>query len=875
MPVYTLSETSRRPTAPISGDMFGTNYVTIYDHEIAESEDRLELLGALEPSTLRYAGGSVTEGLFTDAVFLTGAWEAGAHTDAEGVTRRLTPLSDVMQAASRAQADVQLVIPTRVGFRDSMGQALASGTYGARSELEPGYFAHVRAYVDAALQAAEQEGVRVSRLELGNEFWGSGEMTASEYGYLAARLTVFLASLYPEMEIVAQVVSSANRYSPREARHVYLEPDGDGDFILHELESSVSPRPGWELGTLPGNSSGRAQTETIAEQFRAVPGALAALSGIVEHIYFDAGFGGIDTEKDFVLGTIPAAFAAGAGIEDIDYFVTEWGVRNPQDTAEEDNLGNANGLHYAQSLVEAFFELASQGVDGANIWPLTFGSPGVLHRTLIDSVEAKLTFGGETFRWLSAELPGMRPAFDLEVAGEIDLHGFEGEGRLVIFAAEREGARGGEIGLDLAQFVESSERFVRIEQMTSLAPDPLSLDAAPLVTRLPGTMLTGPLVTFARLPWALTQVLIQPVSEEADRLEGGPAGDRILGAGGSDVIRGQGGNDTLKGQLGDDTLSGGAGEDRIVAGWGRNLVHGGEGDDWISGGPEDDTLSGGTGDDLIEDEGGDDLAEGGAGEDVLRMRGGRDLILAGEGEDRIVLDSAARHAGATSAVNVGAFGGTGTGTVQDLAGKAVYQVVVDGGPGEDLLVLSETADAFFLQDDFAGYPLAAEEDGGAPARLSGIERIVAAGGDDVIDLTSQRFSLAGQRLRIVGGEGDDVIWGSDADEEILGGAGADTLFGGTGADSLWGGTGADSFEFTRSSAGVVIGDFSPEEGDVLRFYTSENVQFGIGSLEMQGDRLRIPYWDEQRATAEMLTIVLANLPEAVGAAQIVAAVELA
>ena len=29
MPVYTLSETSRLPTAPISEDMFGTNYVTI------------------------------------------------------------------------------------------------------------------------------------------------------------------------------------------------------------------------------------------------------------------------------------------------------------------------------------------------------------------------------------------------------------------------------------------------------------------------------------------------------------------------------------------------------------------------------------------------------------------------------------------------------------------------------------------------------------------------------------------------------------------------------------------------------------------------------------------------------------------------------
>jgi hypothetical protein len=52
----------------------------------------------------------------------------------------------------------------------------------------------------------------------------------------------------------------------------------------------------------------------------------------------------------------------------IDYYITEWSARNPRAGGRTSNLGNANGLEYAQSTVEAFFELASNGIDGANFW---------------------------------------------------------------------------------------------------------------------------------------------------------------------------------------------------------------------------------------------------------------------------------------------------------------------------------------------------------------------------------------------------------------------------------------------------------------------------------------------------------------------------
>lgn len=839
MPSYSPSRGTGLSRDIISEEMFGTNFVTIYDKEFTDDDELLTLLGTLHPKTLRYAGGSVTENAFAEEVFLTGNWDLASYVDDRGVVRTLTPLSSFMQVAREVGAAVQLVIPTRVAFEQSMGQALASGDYGVRNQIDSDYLDHVAAYVQAATEMAAAQGVTIARFELGNEFWGSGQMTAREYGYISARLAVLLADLAPGAEIVAQAASSANVYSPLSSRRVLLEPDGSGDYILHELGDGAVAEQGWLEATMPGNGNAREQSETIAGHFADLPGAAAALTGIVEHLYFDGGFDEIDHEKDFALTSIRAAFAARLGLDDIPYHVTEWSARNPGWSADSENLGNANGLQYAHTTVEAFFELASHGVSGANFWPLTFGSPSVIHRTLIDSLEGDLTFGGQAFQWLSTDLPGLSPAFDFDIEGQIDIHGFDSADRMVLLVGERSGQRQEGLRIDLADVLGSPHYFAQYVQMTSSSPDLLDNAGNAVLSGPGGFMLDDQVLTLDAEAWSLSKVVLQRVTDEGDHLKGGKGPDRIEGAGGPDEILGGAGDDTLKGQFGDDLLRGGAGDDVLVGGWGEDHLSGGEGNDWLFGGGESDRLIGGEGADLLAGNGGDDLLDGGPGNDTIRGGDGLELIRAGDGNDCLEIVATAVYGSGVGAHNVGAYGGQGTGVILPLAERKVNTAVLQGGAGQDSLIFGDGADALFLDDEVPGRHH--ELSFASGARLSSIEQIWTGGGDDIVDLTSRYFSLAGSEIEIDAGSGNDVVWGSDASEMIRGGAGDDTLFGGTGRDTLEGGPGADVFEFTASSSGCVLVDFSAAEGDTLRFYDHGGLHFQPSSLSVFGDMLNISF----------------------------------
>ena len=105
-----------------------------------------------------------------------------------------------------------------------------------------------------------------------------------------------------------------------------------------------------------------------------------------------------------------------------------------------------------------------------------------------------------------------------------------------------------------------------------------------------------------------------------------------------------------------------------------------------------------------------------------------------------------------------------------------------------------------------------------------VETINGLDGDDIIDLTSPDYSLAGQVITIDGGTGNDVIWGSDATEALIGGEGNDILFGGSGNDTLTGGSGADIFEFTVTAGSDTITDYFKSEGDILKFYKRDQYE---------------------------------------------------
>ena len=165
------------------------------------------------------------------------------------------------------------------------------------------------------------------------------------------------------------------------------------------------------------------------------------------------------------------------------------------------------------------------------------------------------------------------------------------------------------------------------------------------------------------------------------------------------------------------------------------------------------------------------------------------------------------------AKHVGSIGDwTGTGEMVSAAGKGRIQDLFFGSADPSMLCLtdSENGDALFLDDVYTGLPEEIEEN---TARLLRLREIYAGAGDDIVDMTSQRFEYTENRLfsfffsLISGGDGDDVIWanmggnllfGDAGNDRIVGASGNDVIVGGVGNDSMHGGGGDDTFTFCEN-----------------------------------------------------------------------------
>jgi Ca2+-binding RTX toxin-like protein len=313
------------------------------------------------------------------------------------------------------------------------------------------------------------------------------------------------------------------------------------------------------------------------------------------------------------------------------------------------------------------------------------------------------------------------------------------------------------------------------------------------------------------------------------------------------------GNDSIRTGDGDDTLIGGDGDDDLRAGTGTDSISGGAGDDYVYGENGNDTLDGGVGDDFVT---------GGDGSDLITSSVGIDFISGDQGNDTVVLTGTTNHTSGYVAFNVSSDTQVGTQARINLEGLVRIEAVTDGGGDADIVQLSEEGDAFFLHDAYSGFhsSVSLTEDyvgNESAARFANIEEIRGMGGNDIIDLTSSDYSLAGVSMTIDGGEGNDFIWGSDANENISGGDGDDTIFGGIGADVLSGDLGADVFEFTRTSTNTSVTDFDVGEGDMLRFYNAGGAEFDASSVALTANGITIFYTDTASGIDHDISIALA------------------
>lgn len=696
---------------------FGVNLVTTQDVEILNNNSgMLTSLSELGASTVRFPGGSVTEDLFD----IDHPNQAAAPSSVANASSPLIPLEGMFASIGQSPQpiSVSLVIPTRDAFTTSAAEAAlvapeANQSYGSRDCLDPGYLGSpwegeipldadgnpvlmgpdvevdgVLGYVSYSLKLAEAYGVELTEVEIGNEFWGAGEMTASEYGFVAAQTALAINDMLnlPEFAdcnvgIIVQTTSSASElYSPKEAVNAYVaEIDGVLQLLsISDINKSSDQGgydgmidPSWIEVVIPGQGSAQHQGNAIVAQFNALEGAGNAIDGIVQHYYESSGldaiavqgvYDGPDQDMAFTFQQFNS-FQDGlicSNPEDLSFNVTEWNAR----------YSDYLGLQQASMQIEVFYELVSNGVDAAQTWPLTFDTQD---RSLLDVDDplSGLSISGEMFRLMSESLVGLSPIFDFAVTvGQgsnatwlLDAHGFGTEDKTVVFVSERSGEGQADVSLDLSNYMDTNQTyFVTVTELWDGGAGGNNSNAEPVVSYIGGTMVTGTQFNFSINSWANLRLEITAVGNGDDYVLARDGNDAIETFGGDDTIDGGSGNDSITASSGDDSVDGGEGNDQIIGGNGQDILYGRGGNDTIRSGNDNDFISAGDGNDVASGGRGTDVVLGGAGDDSLGGGAGRDSLNGGTGHDFIV----------------GGFGND----------------MLLGGPGEDVLRGGAGNDAF-------------------------------------------------------------------------------------------------------------------------------------------------------------------------------------
>jgi len=148
----------------------------------------------------------------------------------------------------------------------------------------------------------------------------------------------------------------------------------------------------------------------------------------------------------------------------------------------------------------------------------------------------------------------------------------------------------------------------------------------------------------------------------------------------------------------------------------------------------------------------------------------------------------------------------GTNEYSAVYGKNQLADIFEGSTDANILLLTDDSngDGLFVDDIYSESP---DELGLIQSRIAQIDEIRAGAGNDIVDMTSQKFEYIGDGLTIRGGSGNDTIWankgnnflfGDAGNDRIVGASGNDVIAGGIGNDRMHGGGGNDVFTFCEN-----------------------------------------------------------------------------
>ena len=858
----------------VSDEMFGVNYL----FHRQDLENFQQIAHETNITSVRWPGGSITETSFD----INNPDTPPESLDSIG-QERFTSLTDFLSACNDLSINPTIVIPSKPCLNSD-------------GSTNQEFVTDVKAFVDSIMdrcgEGKEFENITIEAFEIGNEYWGSGDMTSDQYGKVVNSLSQAIQNELDdynmgssEPAILAQMgnpVRNGPDFEPGGAFHNLVQ----GSTKAQELgldDTDFLPN-----GDLRWSAKLELANKLIIDQLS--PGARDALDGLVEHHYY---IEERDSELDLDFRPETTSFITEKyetweenGL-DLDLHITEWNVHF-QNYAQLGQVG-------AGTLVSQFVDMVRMGVDSASIWPLQ-------HNTANDVAgdfdeDPSYTPLGAAFDLLSENVEGYQLLDSAFESDDIKIASFGKEGSFKSFLISRSDSNQ-ELKIDVCdspgdvQYVTVTRIYYDSDGVHWMPGEGyvtveghLDTDAQSVVTTERVAVGSDGIIDLNLRPFEVVMISYEDASYDEREVIGESEDDALVGTLGADDMWGLDGDDRIWALRGNDKIYGGDGQDKIGGGDGKDTIFGGRGNDTIWGGKEADVISGENGNDEIFGNGGDDLIRGGKGADTVFGASGADTINTGEGDDFVDagigndeiwgFDGNDTIYGGTHHDQVGAgagddlmYGGLGNDTLWGDAGNdrifgewgedeivggggndflagngsndslwgGMGDDTLNGGYGNDLLDAGNGNDAIWSgYGDDRVYAGAGDDTIGSGAGEdfisagSGNDRIFADFGNDSID------SGSGDDLVVAGGN-DDYVFGSSGNDSIYGSEGNDTLNGGDDDDFVSGGSG-DDLIFFRDGDDTMLGGSG---ADNFLFDASATGQTVIKDLSLnQGDVLKI------------------------------------
>lgn len=392
--------------------------------DITGNNSYAEAIEAMNVQGIRYPGGSLTEYTFD----ITNP-DAPIVTDMrDGDVTEFIPLSDAMAFAEAGGHAMTIVLPTRTNLgetTDRNGDRFTDIDADALREFIHDVTTGV--YGDA----------RIAAFEIGNEYWGSGEMNATEYGRVASEMgkiiddeLTLVADVYgidtSQTDVVFQM---GTNYGSSDLKSVYdgwSAPDVIADLQSRHPDADIDDRFVWAGG---GVDFAGINNQLILAEFD--DSEVEAVDGIVAHVYS----GGEDNpdSRTWDFRMIEDNWLDEPGFEDLKLYVTEWN----QKSVAGHNPDEGYGLSQAHEILNLAEEFMAHGVDTAHVWPLIQNTANCLSSGFEFE---EMGVPGHMFSMMSETLPGKR-MIDFSASSretehetaEADIHGFAGENELALY----------------------------------------------------------------------------------------------------------------------------------------------------------------------------------------------------------------------------------------------------------------------------------------------------------------------------------------------------------------------------------------------------------------------------------------------------------